>query len=118
MTGLTIIVTREDREALRSALTIAAAAAALGSRVRIHAHERAVAPLLALQATPEDRTRGETPDLAEVLAAARELGVEVIACQTGLSLCGATADALPPGITTGGLVGLLAALGDDRLVTL
>jgi peroxiredoxin family protein len=106
MRGLTLIAATGDSERLRAALTIAAAHAALGGRTRLYCHERAVA-LLA----------GGDPGTASLLSTALEIGVHVIACQTGLSLAGLAQADLPPDVETGGLVGLLADLGDDRLDT-
>jgi hypothetical protein len=44
--------------------------------------------------------------------------VAIIACQTGLALGDYDAAALDPRVETGGLVGLMASLGDDRLIAL
>ncbi|WP_326524802.1 DsrE family protein [Sphingomonas sp.] len=99
MRGLTIIVAGDDPARFDAALTLANAQAALGGRVRLYLHDRAVTLALA-------------GPLAE---AARELGVQVIACQTALDTHGA---ALPPGAEGGGMIGLLADLGEDRLVTI
>lgn len=102
MRGLTLIAATGDPERFRAALTIAAAHAALGGRTRLYCHEGAVALLV----------RGEP-----LVATALEIGVHVIACQTGLSVAGLAQPDLPEGVETGGLVGLLADLGDDRLDT-
>jgi len=103
MRGLTLIVTTADAERWGAALTLAAASAALGARTRLYLHEGAVA----LLAAPEPR-----------LALAIESGAAVIACQTGLIDAGLSADALPDGVETGGMVALLAGLDDDRLTTI
>lgn len=102
MRGLTLIVATGDPERFRAALTLAAASAALGARTRVYCHESAVA----LLARPDP-----------LLATAMETGAAIIACQTGLADAGLEAGDLPVGVETGGLVGLLADLGDDRLTT-
>lgn len=100
MIGLTIIVATADPERWRAALTLASASAALGHRTRLYCHEAAVTVLAQAEA---------------LVAIARETGVEILACQTGLA---DHAMALPPGVEAGGLVSLLATLAEDRLVTL
>nr|WP_101750161.1 peroxiredoxin [Sphingomonas guangdongensis] len=98
MRGLTIVVASTDAERFGSACTLASAHAALGGRTRLYLHDAAVRVL-----TAEHR----------LLATAQELGVAVIACQTGLAAQGV---ALPAGTEGGGMVSLLADLGDDRLI--
>jgi predicted peroxiredoxin len=98
MRGLTVIVTTEDAERHRAALTLASAHAALGGRTLVYYHEEAVRLL-----APSD-----------LLDTAKELGVQLIACQTGLADCGMI---LPDGVEAGGMVSLIASLDDDRLVT-
>lgn len=118
MRGLTLIVATAERERLRTALTLASAHAALGGRTRVYCHEAAVA-LLAERIDPDAAIRAVhgLPDLPALIAVARDCGVEIIACQTGLAVSGLAHSALPDGVTTDGLVSLLADLRDDRLVT-
>ncbi len=111
MRGLTAIVASADHDRLRAALTLACAAAALGGRARVYLHEGAVA----LLGAPDRAVPPGVPTLGELLAMAAESDVAVIACQTGLALAGLSADTL--GVAAGGLIDLLATLGDDRLVT-
>ncbi|HWK35834.1 DsrE family protein [Sphingomonas sp.] len=99
MRGLTIVVVSCDPGRWDAALTLASAEAALGGRTRVYCHDAAVTLI-----APSD-----------LLATARELGVTLIACQTGLATHGM---ALPEGVEGGGLVSLLAELDDDRLVTI
>ena len=98
MRGLTVVVTTADPDRWRAALMLASAEAALGGRARVYCHEAAVTLL----------ARSELVDTA------LELGVALIACQTGLA---ARDLALPAFAEAGGLVSLLAELGEDRLVT-
>ena len=100
--GLTIIVATGDEARFEAALTLASASAALGARTRVYCHGATVV-----------RLATETP----LIATARDIGVALIACQTGLSDAELSFDALAPGVEAGGMVGLLADLGDDRLVT-
>jgi predicted peroxiredoxin len=103
MRGLTLIAATGDPERFRAALTIASAHAALGGRTRLYLHEGAVALLV-------------NPD--PLVATALETGVAIIACQTGLAGAGLAHSDLPAGVEAGGMVGLLAMLGDDRLDTI
>lgn len=103
MRGLTLLIATADPERFRMALTLASASAALGGRTRVYFHEAAVA----LIGTSEP-----------LIATAIETGATLIACQTGLAIAGMEAGDLPEGVETGGLVGLLADLGNDRLDTI
>lgn len=100
MRGLTILVTRAEPGRLPTVLTIAAASAALGGTARVYFHEDAVRLLADAD-----------------LSLATDSGVALIACQTGLAAAGLDLSALDPAIEAGGLVSLLATLGDDRLVS-
>src|SRR3546814_14104241 len=57
------------------------------------------------------------PSLAMVIEEALGLGVTLLACQSGLALCGMTADDLPKGVEVGGPVGFLQQTGEEaRLI--
>ncbi|MBY0519498.1 MAG: DsrE/DsrF/DrsH-like family protein [Sphingomonas sp.] len=117
---LAIMLVTEDSVRARAALSVALAHVALGGRVRIYAHERAVA-LFAQAPRLDDETEtlaaAGLPDRLAMLAMAIESGVELIACQTGLAIAGLSIGELVLGTEPGGLVALLATLGDDRLVS-
>lgn len=119
MRGLTILTATADAERFRAALSLACAHAALGSPARVYCHEAAVALLLPGE-DPDDAQRiaAGLPTRAQLLREALESGVALIACQTGLAAAGIPFNTLPAGIEPGGLVSLLAGLGEDRLVTL
>ena len=117
MRGLTILVATADPARFRAALSTAAAAAALGSSARVFLQEEAVA--LLERSDDPDAARlhaAGLPDESELLAIALESGVKLIVCQSGLALAGLELHALPAGTEAGGLVSVLATLGDDRLL--
>ncbi|MBB3910014.1 DsrE family protein [Sphingomonas desiccabilis] len=117
MRGLTVLVATADPVRFRAALSTAAATAALGGRARVFLHEDAV---VLLQASADsDAARfavAGLPSRADLVAIARESGVELLVCQSGLALTGLSMAELPAGTTAGGLVSLLATLGEDRLL--
>jgi predicted peroxiredoxin len=116
--GLTIVVAEASPPRFRTALTLAAAQAALGGRARLFLDGGAVAllrPHLRDVADPAFVTAG-MPALADLLEEALCIGVEVNACQSGLALTGTDAAMLDPRIGYGGMIGLLQTLGEDRLV--
>lgn len=102
--GLTIVIgggaTPPD---LRTALALALAQIALGGAARLFLDGAAVRLAAA-------------DDGAALLGEALGDGVAVTLCQTGLAEAGLAAARLDPRFDYGGPVGLLAALGDDRLV--
>jgi predicted peroxiredoxin len=109
------VVTTPDAERLRGALVLAAAQAALGGAAALFLQLDAVILLRAPTIAPQDvahRAAG-LPDLVTLLAEAQALGVTIIACQSGLALCGMATDALPSGVEVGGPVGFLQATDDD-----
>jgi predicted peroxiredoxin len=115
MRGLTVVTIRAD--SFRAALELAAAGAALGGRARVFCQGEAVAALASPHARHDaDYAACGLPTLAEIVEEAFGLGVEIIACQSGLVLMGMRADMLDPRIGFGGPVSLLQTLGEDRLV--
>ncbi|MFT3966639.1 MAG: peroxiredoxin [Sphingobium sp.] len=109
----------DDAERLRGGLTLACAEAALGGSVRLFLQLDAVAMLRPPLVAPRDALHAAQglPGLAALLDDALELGVTVIACQSGIALAGLAAEALDPRIEMGGPVGVLAGnSADERLV--
>ena len=102
MRGLTIVVASADADRWKAALGMASAQAALGARTCLFLDAAAV-PLL-----------GRNSDA--VFETALELGVRLIACQTGMAQAGLAMTQLDQRIEAGGMTSLLAGLGDDRLV--
>jgi predicted peroxiredoxin len=116
--GLTILVAEPSPARFRTALTLAAAQAALGAKARLFVDGAAVVllrPPVRDDADPDFVAAG-MPALADLLGEALVIGVEVSACQSGLALTGTNAAVLDPRIDFGGMIGLLQTLDDDRLV--
>ena len=114
MRGLTIVVASADPARFHAALSLAAAQAALGVRARVHLQGEAVALLRDLE--PVGHNADDLPTLAELRTEAVALGVELTACQSGLSLRQADLADLPGPIQASGLIELLTGLGEDRLL--
>jgi intracellular sulfur oxidation DsrE/DsrF family protein len=98
MRGLTIIV--RTSTSVQANAELASTVAVMGGRARLYFERQAVE---ALAASP-------------LLGEARDMGVELLACQTALADAGLALDALLPGTRPCGLVHLMQTLGDDRLV--
>ena len=113
--GLTIVVAGADGARLHASLSLAAANAALEGRTRVFLQAEAVALLGGGQEDVRYAAAG-MPGVQELIGEVLAMGVEIIACQSGLALAGIAAATLPEGVETGGLVGLMAGLGEDRLV--
>jgi len=113
--ALRIVVITADAERLRGALVLATAQAALGGEASLFLQLDAVALLASPLAAPEDAAHQAAglPTLAELLAEALDMGVALIACQSGLALSGLSADALPAGVEIGGPLSFLQQTDDD-----
>ena len=119
MRGLTVIVAAgTDDLRLRTALTMAAAHAALGGRTRLFLDGEAVALIAAPAADDGRYAAAGLPTQAELIESCLDLGVTIQLCQTGLALLERDAAGLDPRLEVTGLVSVLAALGEDRLATL
>lgn len=115
--GLTIILAAPDGERMRAALTLAAANAALGARSRLFLQDEAV-HLLERPSAPRDAAHEAAglPTIAALFDDAISLGVEIVACQSGLHLAGLTASDLDPRLSYAGPVSILQTLDEDRLL--
>jgi len=119
MRGLTIILAMPDAGRWRAALTLAAAQAALGGRTRVFLQGEAVVLLDRMEDGEDARHRAlGLPMIAELFDDALALGVEIIACQSGLLLAGLEASQLDRRIAFGGPVSVLQTIGEDRLTLL
>lgn len=118
MRGVTVILAEAAPARLRAALSLTSAVAAVGGRARLFLHEDAVTLFAAPLTSPADARRSAAglPTLAQLLEEALAMPVEVILCQSGLAMAGMEVGQLDPRIATGGLIGVVAAAGDDRLV--
>lgn len=118
MRGLTIIVADLSSERFRAALALAAANAALGGRARVFCQGEAVSVLRPPIQGMEDDMQVEAglPALADLFEEAIGLGVELIACQSGVQLTNTDIRTLDKRIAYGGLVSVMQTLDDDRLV--
>ncbi|WP_291738394.1 DsrE family protein [Bradyrhizobium sp.] len=114
--GLSLVLGEANHARLHAALTLACAAAALGRPVRLFLHGEAVAALQPSRQWAGDAAYAASamPSVAELLEGALEMGVTVMACQSGLHLCGIAATSLPEGVETGGMVAFLAGAGEDE----
>jgi predicted peroxiredoxin len=118
MRGLTLLIPTPDRVRFRAALSLACAQGALGGRVRVFCQEEAMS--LLIDRPDPDATqlqRVGLPDIPTLIEAARNCGVAFIVCQTGLAAAKLEMTALVPGVEAGGMVGILATLDDDRLIS-
>ena len=114
MRGLTIIVASVDPARFHAALSVAAANCALGHRSRIFLQGEAA--VLCKDGGEKRVAPSGMPSLPELRDEAMAVGVELIVCQSGLAQVALSAEDLPEGVTTGGLVELLASRGDDQLM--
>jgi len=113
---MTIIVATADLARFRAALTLATAYAALGGSARVFCHEAAVALLAATPRADDGDHPTGAPDRLTLIAMAREAAVALIACQTGMAATGLAIDQLVAGVEPGGMIGVLGASPDDRIV--
>ena len=103
---------------VHAALMLATTAASLGRAVVVFATDAGVTALLAdgaagQEVVEEARRRSlGVVTFAELRAAAAELGVRMIACETALRLAGIAAWRLAPGVEVAGMTTLLAAAGE------
>lgn len=116
--GLTALAVTADGDRLHAALTYAAAAAAMGEPAHVHLHEAAVGLLRDPLGAPGDngRARAGLPTLAQLIDEALTLGVRITLCQSGLAVSGLALDQLDSRLEVEGPVGILAGLGDHRML--
>lgn len=118
MRGLTVIVADVSSERFRSALNLALAAAALGGRARVFLDGEAVSIIRQPIVGWEDEAYEEAglPTLPALCAEALDAGVRLILCQSGMAMTEAEPRDYDKRVEFGGMVSLLADLGEDRLV--
>ena len=116
MRGLTLVVAGSDQTRFRTALGLAAAAAALDQRVRLFLDAPAVALVVSEGMPPVALPPPGQPDTGELLETCLALGVGIILCQTGVADAGMTMAALDERFEAGGMTSLLGSLDEDRLL--
>lgn len=116
--GLAVIFAEANHARLHAGLSLACAAAAMDRPVRLFFHGESVCAL-----QQGRRWGGDTPyeaaglaTLAGLIAQTQELGVAIMACPTGLHLCGLDAANLDERIETGGLIAFMAMAKTDELL--
>jgi predicted peroxiredoxin len=116
--GLALIVSTADEQRFWSALSLAAAKAALGVEVAIflsgHA-ARLAAPDYISGLALAHHAKG-VATIADLLSSCLELGVSFAICQTGMHLCEVHADQLAHHHVPTGLVAWLAAHREHNLI--
>jgi predicted peroxiredoxin len=117
---LLLIATTADAERLRGALTVACTEAALGGTVRLFLQLDAVGLLREPITAPRDDVHAAhgLPSLVALLDDALDLGIQIVACQSGLALAGMDAGELDPRIRAGGPVAVLADSGASERVVI
>ncbi|WP_339705555.1 DsrE/DsrF/DrsH-like family protein [uncultured Sphingosinicella sp.] len=116
--GLALIFAEANHARLHGGLSLALAAAALGRPVRLFFQGEAVCALQAERHWAGDKSykAGGLPRLSDLLDQAIGLGLPMMACESGIHLCGLSAPNLIPGIETGGMVAFLADAREDELL--
>lgn len=114
--GLALIFAEANHARIHAGLTLACGSAALGRRVRLFFQAEAVCALQAERRWGGDATfvAAGMPSISELIHSALELGVSIMACPTGLHMCGMAPATLDERIESAGMVAFLAdAKGDD-----
>jgi peroxiredoxin family protein len=120
---LGILLLSGEHERAHYALVLATGAAALGRAVTLFASNAGCRLFLAVAPLPQEpreaalAARG-VAGIAELLAAAEDLGIRRIACEAGLRAEDIPAAALRPGVEVAGVVTFLAAVSEGQIVTL
>lgn len=109
--SLDILLASTEAGKFIAALEFAMAHRALGHRVRLFLQGEAAALLKLPLSAPNDaaRTAAGFPDLACILEEAADMGLTIIACQSGLMVAGLTPAAIWQGAEIGGLISFIAS---------
>ncbi len=119
--SLGVLLISGGHERAHYAFMLAAGAAAIGRDVVIFATNDGCHGLTdgASDAAREaDIEATGVPGIAILRAACAELGVRLIACESGLRMAGMDPSALSDGVEVAGITSFLAAVGDGQIVTL
>jgi peroxiredoxin family protein len=120
---LGLLLISGGHERAHYAFVLAAGAAALGRPVVLFATNEGCRALLAdlsgLEGARDAAVRAAgVAGIAELRAAAAELGVRLIACEAGLRIAGLDAGALMPGAEVAGVATFLASVAGGQIVSL
>ncbi len=121
---LGLLLRSGGHEAAHYALVLATGAAAVGRDVVLFATNDGCALLLAdpagLLADPRESTLAAAgvAGIDTLLAAARDLGVRLIACEAGLRATATPAESLAPDVEVAGVVTFLAATAGGQVLAL
>ncbi len=115
--GLAIVFAEANHARIHGGLTLACAAAALGRPVRLFFQGEAVCALQIDRHWTGDRAYAAAglPKISQLLRHAADLDVAVMACESGLHLCGLGRVTLIEGVETGGMISFLADAREDEL---
>lgn len=116
--GLAIVFAEANHARLHAGLSLGLASAALGRPVRMFFQGEAVCALQVGRHWIGDTSykAAGLPLIAELLDQTVGLGLSLMACESGLHLCGLSAPGLIAGIETGGMVAFLADARSDELL--
>lgn len=109
--GLNLMFLDDTHARVHGGLSLACAAAALERSVRLFFQGEAVAAASTSRCYADDMALREAgiPTIGDLFRELAELGVPMIACETGMHRCGVTVDTLRTGVETGGLVAFLGS---------
>lgn len=116
---LGILLISGEPERAHYAFVLAAGAAALGRMVVAFATNEGTRALCAdITALDTEPRPPGVAGLAELRGAAVDLGVRLIACETGLLMAGVAPSALLEGVEVAGIATFLTAIGAGQIVSL
>jgi predicted peroxiredoxin len=116
--GLALVFAEANHARLHGGLSLALAAAALGRPVRLFFQGEAVCALQVERHWAGDKPYKASglPQIPELLDQVAGLGLPMMACESGIHLCGLSAPNLLAGVETGGMVTFLADARNDALL--
>ena len=116
--GLKLIFLEDSHARVHGGLSLAVAAAAMDRPTALFFQGVAVRALAASRCWAADPPLRESgiATISDLLAQARELGIGITACESGMHMAGVRAEELRGGVETGGLIGFLAGSADAELV--
>jgi predicted peroxiredoxin len=118
LSALTLILVEARDERVWSCFSLAATAAAQGRAVTLFLSGHAAEIGLQTYHAAGDSKRAAycVPTVAELFESCLELGVRIMACQTGLHLIEHSAEDLHMAVEAGGMMAALAARPDAQII--